>query len=167
MNTVSSIPAALAIATNASAVLQMLDMFDEFATDLALENNGAWVTFKNGTAFKIARANNDAYAEAISKAMDENREALLAGNDAAKALSEKLMNEVIAATLLKGWKTTQTIDGVETTADAVKYKGAEVAYSKEVAVQMLGHRDFREWVKRQSEHRDYFKAILIAEASKN
>lgn len=164
---VQSVPAALAIAKNASAVLQMLDMFDEFATDPILENEGAWVEFKKGTFYKVCRANNDAYSEKLNKLMEEHRDVLIKGDDAAKELSERLMNELMAETVLKGWKTVQTVDGEEISVDYIRYKGVDQVYSREVAVQLLGHRDFREWVKRQSEYRDYYKAVLVEEASKN
>lgn len=159
----TAISAAVAIAKNASAVLELLDMFDEFATDIALEVGGAWVPYKNGTRFKIARAGNDAYNEALNKVMDENREALLLNDTAAKDLSERLMCEIVADTILKGWETVQG----EQTLNHIKYKGQTLPYSREAAITLLSHGDFRNWVKRQSDNREYFKAKLVEEAAKN
>lgn len=150
----TTINAAVAIATNASAVLELLDMFEEFATDIVLEVEGAFIPYKNGTEFKLARANNEAYGEALTKALDENRDALNKNDAAAKALSDKLMIQIIADTILKGWNN-------------VKYKGAVLPYSVENAKLLLAHSDFRAWVKRQSENREWYKAKLVEEAAKN
>jgi hypothetical protein len=152
--TVTSINAAVAIQKNASAVLEMIDIFDEFATDAALETGGAWVTYRGATRFKIARANNDLYGAALTKAIQENQEELKKGTPESEALSERLMLEVMAETILVGF-------------EHVKYKRQPVEYSKAVAVEMLAHNDFRLWVKRQSENREYFKAVLVEEAAKN
>lgn len=150
----TAVNAAVAIAKNASAVLEMIDLFDEFATDAALEINGAWVPYKGATEFLIARANNDDYNKAITKALDENRAALQVGGPEAEALSERLMREVMADTLLKGWKN-------------LKYKGKVVEYSRDVAIELLAHKDFRAFVKIQSENREWFKLKLVADAAKN
>lgn len=151
-NTVS---AAVAIQKNASAVLELFDLFDEFATDVSLEENGAWVVYRGATRFLIARANNEAYGKALTSVLEANSEALGRGDEASDALSKKLMREIMAETLLLGWEN-------------VKYKGQiDVPYSKETAVALLEHNDFRLWVKRQSEMRDRFKATLVEEAAKN
>lgn len=149
--------AAQAIQQNPAAVF--LDMFEEFATDSALETGGANVPYKDkGTVFKIARSSNTEYGEALQKAIDENRDALNVqtdeGREKAKALSKRLMLEVMADTILKGWEN-------------VVYKGQPLTYTRENAITLLGHDDFRQWVKVQSENREYFKARLIEEASKN
>lgn len=150
----TGINAAVAIQKNASAVLEMIDLFDEFATDAALEVEGAWVTYRGATRLKVARANNDEYGKALTAAMEEHSEVLLAGGDEAEALSKRLMNEIMGKFILKGWEN-------------VKYKGKVVDYSPEIAAEMMVHNDFRLYVKRTSENRELFKLKLVEEAAKN
>lgn len=146
--------AATAIQANPAAVLDMLDMFEEFATDAVLETGGAWIPYKAGTEFLIARDGNTEYSDMISKTLQEYSVKLEKGDDEAKKLSEDLMLKVIATTILKGWKN-------------VKYKGTVLEYSVDNAVTMLRHSDFRAWVKRQSLDRDHYKAKLVEEQAKN
>jgi hypothetical protein len=150
----TTVNAATAIQANAPAVLDLLDMFEEFATDAALETNGAWVAYKGPTEYLIARSNNDEYTDGLNKSLEENREKLEKGDDAAKALSKNLYIDLMQRTLLKGWKN-------------VKYKGKVLEYSPENARLILQHDDFRAWVKRQADNREYFKAKLVEEMSKN
>jgi hypothetical protein len=150
----TTVNAAVAIQKNASAVLEMFDLFEEFATDSVLEVEGAWHTYRGATRLKIARANNDEYGKALTAALDEHREALTAGDAAADELSKRLMNEIMAKTILKGWEN-------------VKIKGVITEYTPEVGAQMLAHNDFRLYVKRVSEDRELFKLKLVEEAAKN
>jgi hypothetical protein len=142
------------IAQSAVAAPDLIDLFDEFATDAALETAGAPVPYKNGTVFSIARSNNDDFSEAVATALAENRDALAVGGKAATELNNRLMAGIMARTILKGW-------------DNVKYRGKPLPYSVENATTLLLHSDFRVWVKNQSENRQYFKFKLIEEAAKN
>lgn len=149
----TAVNAAIAIQTNAPAVLA-LDLFAEFATDAALENGGAWVTYKGATRFLIARAQNENFGALIAKTLQENEAALQGDSAEAKALSAKLMNEVLAKTILLGWEN-------------VAFKGKPVDYSVETAAELLTMTDFRVWVREQSANRDNYKLKLEDEAVKN
>jgi hypothetical protein len=150
----TAVNAAVAINANAPAVLDIFDLFEEFATDAVLETGGAWVPYKGGTEFLIARDNNENYGEAISAALSEHAEALERKDDAAKKLSEELMIDVVAKHILKGWKN-------------VKYKGKMLEYSIENAKTLLRHKDFLTFVRSTSRNRDLYKAKLIEEQAKN
>lgn len=132
----------------------VFDMFDEFATDISLETGGAMVPYKGDTKFKLARANNTEYGEAISKALAEHSDSLSKGGPEAEALNVRLMIDVVANTILKGWEN-------------VTYMRKPFPYSLENAKVLLAHNDFRVWVKRQSENREYFKAKMVEEVAKN
>ena len=112
------------------------------------------VGIPDGTEFLIARDNNDNYGEAIAEALNEHAEALEKKDDAAKKLSEKLMIDVVAKHILKGWKN-------------VKYKGKMLDYSIENAKTLLAHKDFLTFVRTTSRNRDLYKAKLIEEQAKN
>lgn len=149
----TAVNAAVAIATNAPAVLAMFDLFEEFATDAALETGGAWVT--RGTArFLIARDGNDNFTDKIAKAYAENEEALKEESLEGKELSNRLMREVLADTILLGWEN-------------VGYQKKELAYSKEAAADMLKHSEFRTWVRQESMKRNHYKAKAEEVAEKN
>lgn len=150
----TQVSAAVAIMNNAPAVLDLLDMFEEFATDAALETGGAPVPYKNGTVFIIARANNTEFSEEVSKALEENRDKLAVGGKEATELNNRLMAGIMARTLLKGWEN-------------VKYKGKILPFNIANATTLLMHDDFRVWVRNQSANREYFKAKLVEEAAKN
>lgn len=150
----TAVNAAVALASNAPAVLNLIDLFEEFATDAALETGGAWVEYRNGTEFLIARDNNENYGEAIAEALNEHAEALEKKDDAAKKLSEELMVDVLAKHILKGWKN-------------AKYKGKVLEYNLENAKTLLRHSDFLKWVRATSRNRELYKAKLIEEQVKN
>lgn len=148
-----AVPAATAIQTNAPAVLAAFDLYDEFATDAALETGGAWVT--RGTArFLIARDGNENFADAIAKAFSENEEGIKGDTPEAKELSASLMRGVLAKTILLGWEN-------------VSYKKQPLVYSVENAAEMLKHSEFRTWVRQESLKRDHYKAKAEEAAEKN
>lgn len=147
--------AAVAIAKNAPAVLAAIDLFDDFATDAALETGGAMVPYKGDVKFLIAREQNDNFGTAITKVMTDNEVALQADTPEAKALGDRLLLEVMADTILLGWE------------GSVVYQKQPLPYSRENAIKLLGHADFRAWVRRQSANREHYKARVLDEAVKN
>ena len=151
----TAINAAVAIAKNAPAVLAAIDLFDDFATDAALETGGALVPYKGDVKFLIAREQNENFGTAITKALTDNETALQAENDESKALSEKLLLEVMADTILLGWE------------GNVVYQKQPLPYSRDNAIKLLGHADFRAWVRRQAANREHYKARVLDEAVKN
>lgn len=131
----------------------MLDIFLEFATNEDAENNGVWRSIGKGAELLIARAGNDAYSRAVSTLVDEHREVLDMKNDAATAKSTEIMIQVLAETILLGWK-------------GIVFKGQPMEYSVENAKKLLAVRDFRLMVQRLSDESAAYRAKLEEEQGK-
>jgi hypothetical protein len=127
-----------------------LDIFSEFATDEQLEDQGAWQTLKGSTKLLVARANNRAYGRLLSELVEKHSEQLNNGTPEADALSDKLMVQVIAKTVLKGWEN-------------LVYKGKALAYNTANAEMVLSHADFRRRVLELANNREAYKAKLEVE----
>lgn len=130
-----------------------LDIFEKFATDETAEVNGAIVEF-GGTKFTIARAGNPKYTKLLSQLVDKHRAALDLKDESADALSDRILIEVLATTILLGW-------------DKLNYQKKPMEYSIENASKLLAHKDFRREVSRMSEDLDNFRAKFEAEQEKN
>lgn len=130
------------------------DFFDEFATDAAAEVNGVEVPYK-GSTFIVARSGNKKYGKLLSDLVKKNQIALDLKDDAADDLSDKLMAEVLAKTILVGWK------------GEITYKGEKLKYSTANAMKLLAHADFRALVSRWADDREQYRAKQIEEKVKN
>jgi len=131
----------------------MLDIFSQYATDEALENQGTWV--EHGDAmFLIARSGNRKYIKLLSTEVEKNQQLLDKKDEAADALSDKIMINTLADSVLLGWEN-------------VGYKGAPLEYSKDNAKMLLGVKDFRRLVAKWADDITHFKAKQEAEQAKN
>lgn len=130
-----------------------LDIFKAFATNSASENNGAAVKFSD-TTFTIARAGNPKYSRLLASLVEKHQKELNLKDAAADALSDKILIDVLAETILLGW-------------DELEYKGKPLPYSVENAKLILSHKDFRKEVSRMSDDIDNFRAKLEDEQVKN
>ena len=109
-----------------------MDIFTTYATDASLENNGTWI--KVGDArFKIARAGNRKFQKALAAAYETHRPALTVNDDAADALSDQIMAEVMAKTILLDW-------------EHVEFRGQPMHYSTGNAKAALAIKDFRKLI---------------------
>jgi hypothetical protein len=133
----------------------MLDIFSTFAVDEKAETEGRWVEYGNGVSFLIARANNNNYNRLLSSLYKRNKVALEAKGDAATALNDNLMVEVLAKTILLGWQ------------GDIALKGEKLEYSVENAKKILAHKDFRRYISNLSEDFEAFKVEQEAEDAKN
>ncbi len=133
----------------------MLDIFSTFAVDEKAETEGRWVEYGNGVSFLVARANNNNYNRLLSSLYKRNKVALEAKGDAATALNDNLMVEVLAKTILLGWK------------GDIALKGEKLEYSVENAKKILAHKDFRRYISNLSEDFEAFKVEQEAEDAKN
>lgn len=131
----------------------MLDVFAQFATNENSEINGSEVSF-GGAQLLLARAGNAKYGKLLSQLVEKHQAELDLKNDAADALSDKIMIEVIATTILLGWSD-------------VSYKGKKLDYSVANAKMLLGHKDFRREVIRLSDNIGNFRAKLEEAQAKN
>jgi hypothetical protein len=111
----------------------MFDVFENCATDEVRELEGSWVSFGGGSSILVARAENENYTRRIIEVCDKNRAVLDLDNEESKELDRRLMIQVIAETVLLGWKD-------------FSYKGKKINYSVETASKLLKHQDFRKKV---------------------
>lgn len=130
-----------------------MDIFNEFATDKTLENEGTNIPMGDATLL-VARANNKAYGKLLNKLLVENRLVLDKDDAEADALQEKITIQVLAETVLLGWKN-------------VSYQGKKLDYSKDNAKLVLSHIDFRRRVIALAEDMANFKAAQVQATVKN
>ena len=126
----------------------MLDIFAVFATDEKLENEGVWKDIGQGTELLVARTGNRAYGNELTKLVEANKDVLDERKDdkptpAADAMSDSIMVDVLAATVLRGWRTKRP-DG--TYVGDLLYRKKPLSYSVENAKLLLSHKDFRQKV---------------------
>lgn len=115
----------------------MLDIFKQYATDETLENEGAWRQL-GAAKFLVARSGNRKYVKRLTSEFEKHKISLELKDDSAESLSDRIMVDVMAESILLGW-------------EGVAYKGAPMVYSKENAKTLLGHKDFRKEISKFSE----------------
>lgn len=130
-----------------------MDIFSTYAVDEEKELNGTWKEVGDAK-FLVARAGNKNYVKMLGKLVETNQQALDRKDDTSDTLSDKIMIEVMANTILLGWVN-------------VSYKGQPLTYSEENAKLVLGEKEFRRLVMKLSDDFNSFKAAQEAEAVKN
>lgn len=129
------------------------DIFAAYATDENLENNGTSFPIGKGAKLLVARSGNRKYSKAITKAVELRRVELDANDDAAAAVSDQIMVDVMAETILLGW-------------EGLSFKGVDMPYTQENAKTMLAVKDFRKHVAGLADQMDAYKVKAEAEAGK-
>lgn len=107
-----------------------LDIFAKYATDESLENNGTWREIGGGAEVLVARAGNKQYGKLLTKLVEQHRKVLDVADEVADAKSDDIMVEVLAKTILLGWKN-------------IEFKGKALDYSLDNAKTLLKVKDFR------------------------
>jgi len=130
-----------------------VDIFSTYAVDEDKEQNGTWMPLGDAR-FLVARAGNRAYAKLLNKEVDRNRKALDAKDASADALSDSIMVNTLAKTILLGWEN-------------VSFQGKKLEYSLENAKMALGHKEFRREIMRLADDFNAFKLVQEEEAVKN
>lgn len=133
---------------------QALDLFAEFATNEDAEVTGVKQEFK-GVTFLIARSGNREYGKLLTKLINKNQRVLDGKDAAADAMSDKIMVEVIAKTILKGWE------------GNIVYKGEPMPYSVENAKTVLTHKDFRAQIMKMADDSEKYRVVQMEEEEKN
>lgn len=110
-----------------------LDIFKQYATDDMKENDGVWTDIGGGAKLLIARAGNRAYSKLLTSLVEKNQRVLDSKTDAAGALSDQIMIDVAAQTILLDW-------------ESIEFKGEKQAYTVDNAKKLLGVKDFRKLV---------------------
>ena len=132
----------------------MLDIFAQFATNEAAENDGVFVPFGEAQ-FLVAREGNRKYVKLLTAAVEKNQKLLDAKDDAASDLSDKIMIDVMAKSILLGWE------------GKVGYKGKLLPYSEANAKMLLAIKDFRREVSKMAADIGNFKVEQVKEKEKN
>lgn len=121
-----------------------MDIFKSFATDSKLEQEGTWIPLGGKARILVARAGNKKYGRLLSAAVEKNQIALDLKTDESDELSDKIMIDVLANSILLGW-------------EELSFDGEAMPYSIENAVKMLGVKDFRLAVSNYSKNIDNYR----------
>jgi|SRR6185369_14449145 len=130
-----------------------MDITKEFGTSIEKEKEGVEVDI-GGATLRIARTGSPEYNRLINKLFTANKRLLDLKNAAADELNEKLMAEVFAKTVLKGW-------------DGIEENGEPLPFTVENAQRLLMIKDFRALVVEKANDFQLFKAAVEAEVSGN
>jgi hypothetical protein len=105
------------------------DVFRQFATDLAKEEEGVSHPLGDGSIL-IARHGNKAYSDLLSKLVEKHQRDLDIGGEAAAKLNEEIMIRVNAETIFIGFEN-------------LAFDGQSATNTLETRMKMLGVKDFR------------------------
>jgi hypothetical protein len=130
-----------------------MDLFKIYQTDSSLEENGVWEDIGDAK-FLIARTGNKKYIKYLSREFKKNQKVLDRKDDAADKLSEEIMIEAIARTILLDWS-------------GVKVDGREFPYTQENAKKALALHDFRSDIMKCAENFGAYKTFKDEEDGKN
>jgi len=137
----------------------MLDIFKQYATDPQAEQDGREFPFGEGVYLCIARANNARYTHMLNARFQQFKHELDKKNTpeeiaAGRARSDKIMAEVMAHTVLLGWR------------GPLGFKGQLVGdYSVQKAQDLLQYPEFQNAVAaKASEFRNFLYEVEAADA---
>lgn len=131
-----------------------LDIFAAFATDETKELEGVWVELSDDAKILVARAGNKKYNKSLAQQYEKNKRLLDLKNDAAETLSNTIMIDVMARSLLLGWQ-------------GIKFKGEDLPYSVDNAKLLLSVKDFRDLVSKHASDAEAYRLAQQEEAAKN
>lgn len=105
-----------------------------YGTDLKLETDGAWfpLALIEGVMVKVARAGNPQYKKALKRLYKPYTKQLRRGKDIAQEIEDRIQTDLLVQTLLKDWS------------GMPGEKGADVAYSEEIAKELLADPELKE-----------------------
>lgn len=133
-----------------------------FHTDESLEEAGAWVTINDalGIKIKIRRLRSDAVIKAFERILRESYADAeeIARNPAGMSEEQStfILKRQLAEAVIVDWV------GVRDTKS-----GKEIPYSPQAALQLMGMKDFREFVYQAANNRDTFREKADKEAEGN
>lgn len=108
----------------------------QFDFDPAKDLDGVWQSVGD-SQFLVARDGNPNFESVRQRKVAEHRDALLKGDEAAAKLYEQILIESCAETILLGWKN-------------VQFRGKDLPYSQEAALEMLKMYGFRNIIVRMA-----------------
>jgi len=122
-----------------------------FITDQRKENEGVWVPLGAGAQVLVARVGNEKYKQSFLRHSKPHRTQLRTGNLEEDA-AQKLLNKVMAETVLLDWKGLEDDDG------------NDILYSTEKAEELLAIKDFRETIEEIANTRELYRQHEMADA---
>lgn len=136
--------------------MSAVDLFADFAINPETEKDGVWVPYRDDVAFLIARSGNANYRKKIAFLVKKNQRVIDQGGDVGEAKSEEIFVDVLASTVLLGWK------------GKLVFQGEDLSeYSVASAKKLLALKLFREWVTKQAEDEKAYKAVQEEADEKN
>lgn len=121
-----------------------MDILATFQTDEKLETEGKWFPLSKTAKVLVARSGNPKYRAALRAKMKEVQLDLTSGPEA-EQLADEVLIDVMAETLLLGWK-------------GIKDGANDVPYSAEQARTYLRVKDFRAKIAALSDNFEAFRA---------
>lgn len=134
---------------------QAVDIFNDFAVNETAALDGVWVPYRGDIEFCIAKNGNKNFRKQAQVVFKRHGRMLEQGGEVAEAKSRELMIDLMAKTILIGWKGT------------VMFQGTALEYSVENAKKLLAVDGFRDWVDAQAKDEAQYKAVKDEEDEKN
>lgn len=132
-----------------------MDIFETFATDDKKEIEGVEVKLDDkGASVTVARAGNDNFIRRLLEETEKHREALDAGTSEAKELDKQIGLQLMAETILVGFK-------------GLTLKGKPLKYTNANALELLKIKDFRRRVQTESNKVEYYRVKAEAADTKD
>jgi hypothetical protein len=137
-----------------------VDLFKDNVIDEKKEVEGVWCLLARGVFVKVARAQNPNFRRVLRRKYKAVRASLEQDDDTAHDLSDELMQEVYAQTILKDLKV-EEVDGKlpEVKIDGVVYKNG--TFDQAMAAKLLKNENFRNKIKGYAEDQNNF--LMFAE----
>lgn len=130
-----------------------MDIFAQFGTDKTLEQEGSWIPLGGKARIKVARAGNKKYGRLLNTQVDKNRIILDSKTDEADDLSDEIMIDVLAQSILLDF-------------EGLSFKGKDLPYSLDNAKILLAIPDFRATVTAHSKNVENFRVAAEAVTEK-
>lgn len=126
-----------------------------FSANAKKEAEGVEVEIGKDAYITVARSGNKRYSRMLTKAFESNKYTLDRKDAAAEEKAEAIIVDVMANTILLGWR------GIEDDS------GVDIPYSVANAKEMLKEKDFRLLVSKQAEDFNNFRQVTEADDAKN
>lgn len=126
-----------------------MDVYTAFATDETLETEGKWFPLSKTASVKVARSGNAKYVEMLRARLKDAQLDLMATKEADE-LAESILVDVMAETVLLGWK-------------GLTFQGDDLPVNAASARKLLAVKDFRRKVSGFSENFEAFRVKEEAE----
>lgn len=132
-----------------------LNIYKTFAANSDKEESGVEVEIGKDAYITVARSGNKKYSRMLTKAFESNKYTLDRKDAAADAKAEAIIIDIMAKTILLGWR------------GLLDQDDKDMPYTFEKAKEMLAIKDFRMLVSKQSEDFSRFRQVTEEADSKN